>query len=145
LATPVFSHYSPDQVIAVWGPVILDGWGADSFISVTMAQDAFTKTVGVDGKVTRNKILDRSGRVEFTLMASSAANDLLSAAANLDWASSNGAAVAPISIIDHNGRLTFSAAEAWIAKTPDFEFAQETSEYVWAIDFARALTFVGGR
>ena len=145
MPTPMFSHYDPSNVVLVWGPVIFDGYGTDTFISVTMAQDAFTKTVGVDGKVARNKILDRSGTVEVTLKADSAANDLLSAIAVLDFAAPNGAGVAPLSLTDHNGRTVITATNAWIAKLPDMEYAQETGECVWRIDFDRAAHFVGGR
>ncbi len=144
MATPRFSHYDFSQVTAAFGPVIMDGYQAGEGLTIEHATDAFTKVVGIDGKVTRNKVLDRSARITVKLLATSAANDQLSAIYLTDRAAPNGAGVAPFIIVDQNGRSRFSAAEAWIARAPEVSFDQEASVREWIFDVAFLEEFHGG-
>lgn len=144
MATARFTNYDFSQVTAVFGPIIMDGYQNGEGITIEHATDAFTKVVGIDGKVTRNKVLDRSARITIKLMQSSAANALLSVVYLADRAASNGAGVAPFTITDQNGSSVFFAAEAWIARAPEVSLDQEVSVREWIFDVAFLDEFHGG-
>lgn len=144
MATKRFTHYDFSQVTAAFGPIIMDGYQDGEGITIEHTSDAFTLKVGVDGKATRNKVLDRSARITIKLMQSSAVNDLLSAVYLADRIAPNGAGVGPFIIRDQNGRSVFSAAEAWIARAPDVTFDQEVQVREWVFDCAFLDEFHGG-
>jgi hypothetical protein len=144
MSTPRFQHYSFGDVTAAFGPIILDGYQDGEGITIEHTSDAFTLKVGIDGKATRCKVLDRSATITIKLMQSSAANDLLSAVYLADQAAPNGAGVGPFIIRDHNGRSVFTAAESWIARAPDATFDQEVSVREWKFGVAFLSEFHGG-
>ena len=143
MATPTRTDYSPDRVAISLGPVLVDGYADGEFISVEIP-DLFTKTVGTDGKVVRNRSLDRSATITFSLLQTSASNDALSVLYQLDLNAPNGAGVVPLTIRDLNGRTLLTAAEAWIAKAPDVMYDREATSREWTIHCADLLVFVGG-
>ena len=67
MATPGFAHYSAADVSFVFGGILADGVGDGEWLSVEFNEDAFSITVGVDGKMIRNKILNRTARITLTL------------------------------------------------------------------------------
>ncbi len=145
MPAPFFTTYDPDLVAVIFANVLMDGWGTDAFVSVTRNSAAYTTTVGVDGKVARNKMLDESAVVTIRLKQDSNVNDQLSTIYNLDRNTAGGAGVGPFTIRDNNGRTLLHAPEAWIQSPPDVEFAKETDQYEWNIECARLSYFVGGR
>lgn len=145
MATPGFAHYSAADVSFVFGNILSDGHGEDEFISIEFDEDAFVKTKGVDGKVIRNRILDRSGRITLTLSAASQTNVALSTIYNLDQVGPGGAGVAALTIRDGNsGQTLIHAANAWIARPPDLSFGQTAAPRVWVFDTDQMDFFVGG-
>src|ERR1041384_5085291 len=99
--TSRFAHWSAAKVSAVFGGILVDGLADGEAITVEFNEDAFTLTVGIDGKAVRNRMANRSGRITLNLIGSSATNDALSAVYNLDQALDNGAGVAPFILRDH--------------------------------------------
>ena len=145
MADSRFHTYSPDQVSIVFSGVLMDGLGEDTFLTLAKNSEAYTTTVGVDGKVTRNKILDESGTFTITLSASSNVNDQLSAIYNLDRLTPGGAGVGPFTVRDNSGRTLLHCPEAWISSYPDLEFGQENGENEWVISFSKCEVVIGGR
>lgn len=134
--------YAPDQVVVTLGPVLVSGYATDSMISIEFNEDAFTLQMGVDGKGTRSRNANRSGRVTITLQQSSSSNDLLSGIAALDAAS--GAGVLPLLIKDMSGRSIYAAESAWIVKEPAAAFAKESGPREWILETDRLNAFTGG-
>lgn len=145
MASPRFSTYDPSQVSIVFSGVLMDGLGEDTFLTLSRNAESFTTTVGVDGKVTRNKILDESGTFTITLQSSSNVNDQLSAIYNLDRLTPGGAGVGPLTIRDNSGRTLLHCPEAWIQAPPELEFSQEAGDVEWTIAFSKIEFFAGGR
>ncbi len=137
--------YDPSQVSIVFSGVLMDGLGEDTFLALAKNAEAYTTTVGVDGKVTRNKILDKTGTFTITLSSSSNVNDQLSAIYNLDQLTPGGAGIGPFTVRDNSGRTLLHAPEAWISTAPDLEFGQENGENEWVISFTSLDYFAGGR
>jgi hypothetical protein len=144
MATPGFAHYSADAVSMVFGNILADGTGDGEFLTVEFNEDAFTTTVGTDGKMIRNRILNRTGRVTLTLSAASQTNVALSTIYNLDQIGPGGAGVASLTIRDANsGQTLIHAPEAWIARPPDLSFDQTAAPRTWIFDCSRLDYFVG--
>lgn len=152
MATPRFTTYSFKNVTCNFGNIIIDGYQAGEGITIEHNADAYSLEVGIDGKATRSKIMNRSARVTINLAQSSAANDLLSAVYLLGVTEADlngnpvgaGADVAPLVIRDRNGRSKFFAAEAWIARAPDVTYDQPSTVRAWIIDVAFLDEFHGG-
>ena len=119
--TPQLTVYDFDQVSCLVGPIICDGFAEGEGIVIESASPIFTKYVGADGKVTRTKTLDRSGKVTITLAQSSLTNDKLSALALLDQSAPNGAGVGPLFIRDKSGRGLWAAEQCWVAEFPQVD------------------------
>lgn len=134
--------YDPKQVVVVIGGTIMGGFADGTFVTVARENDAFAKSSGADGIVTRAKSNDRSGSLSLTLAQSSPSNDVLSVIAIADEQTSKG--IVPVAIRDFSGRSTFVSAFGWIRKIPDSEFGKDVSDREWVFDLADLDSFVGG-
>lgn len=133
--------YSPDEVVITFGPVLLSGF-ADADITIEHNEDAFTFKAGIDGKGTRTKNANKSGRLTAPLMQTSMANDLLSAIAQVDRKTGQG--VFPLLVKDLSGRTVFAAEDAWIVKMPAASFGKEAGQRDWIFESDSLESFVGG-
>ena len=144
MPTPPLTTYDFDQVTAVVGPILIDGYMEGTSISVEHEEDTFSHVTGDEGLVCRSKTLNRVAKITFTLMQSSAANDKLGVLLALDRDSPNGAGIVPLSIVDRNGRTTLSASQCWISRGPDVNFDRVCVARVWVITAARLEPTYGG-
>jgi hypothetical protein len=137
--------YNAGQVSMVFAGIPISGLADGTFVTIAPNTDSFALTIGADGEGVRAKTNNRSGRVTFTILQSSEANDLLSALHNLDAApGTNGDGIGPLIVKDNSGRTLVTAEKAWIVKTPDAEFAREASTREWIIESDALLSFHGG-
>lgn len=134
--------YSPKKVQVIVGSHICTGYAKGSFVVVEKKEDDFTTEVGSDGEGARTQSADESGSVTITLMQTSASNDVLSELRDADKIS--GAAVFPLMIKDGSGRTIVIAAEAWIRKVPNSDFADQKTDRAWIIDSAILIHKLGG-
>src|SRR3990172_6159999 len=109
--------YDPKNVVVIVGAIIINsGFAPDTFVEVERDEDAFTKSVGADGEVTRTRNRNKTGQIRITLQQSSETNALLSALALIDESTGDG--VVPCAVKDLGG-LTLHAAElGWVKKVP---------------------------
>lgn len=143
------ANYDPDEISVSIAGVPVDpkagsgGYGPDTFLSIEFTSPRFSTQVGVDGKATRSKMLDRSAKATLTLMQSSLSNDLLSALAILDANTPNGAGVGAFLVRDRNGTSIYEAAECWIESVPNPQFGKEATTREWVIAIAKLNAFTG--
>jgi hypothetical protein len=125
--------YDPKDVIFVFKTRQIDGFAAGTFIKASRNNDAFSFQPSNSGGGARSRNPDRSGRVEITLLTSSAANKILSDIYMTDELSAAG--VGEILILD---RRTLAAKvqceNAWIMKPADWERQKEVSELTWILE-----------
>lgn len=133
---------NPKEVSVIVGPHAMSGFAAGSFVTATKDEQAYTKKVGTDGKVTRAKSNNDAGTVTIRLDQASASNDYLSGIALLDRASDTG--VVPLLIRDANGRTVISAESVWVQKMPDTEQSNESLDREWVLDCGAMDMFIGG-
>ncbi len=137
-----FNTFDFGQVKVSFKGIMITGFAQDSSINVERTADAFTMVAGATGDITRVRNRDKSGMVTLTLMAESASNDLLSAAALEDEIFGTG--VGELFIEDKNGNTIIAAPQAWIQKMPATGFAGEASTREWVIACAELEMNVGG-
>jgi hypothetical protein len=137
-------HLDPDQYTIVLGNHSLSGFGESKKISVTSDTPRFSDKVGVDGEVSRSKSMDRRASVVFTLMQTSASNDVLSGFLALDTAAPNGAGVTNLYIRDRSGRTVYRADRCWVEGSPDADLEATAVEREWTIRCAFLERFDGG-
>lgn len=134
--------YDSKQVSIVFGGFLLSGFAEDRMVTVQRSSETWSKKTGTDGEVTRSKSNDKSGEVTFHLMQTAAANAVLSGLAIADELTNAG--VVPLLVKDNSGASLFAAAEAWITKPPEAEFAKEAGSREWVIHCAEIEWFEGG-
>lgn len=134
--------YNPRRVIATFKGQQITGFADGTFVSATRNEDTFTLTVGSDGESARSHSPNKSGRVTFTLLQTSASNDVLQDAHDLDERTDLG--TGPILIKDLSGRTLIEADEAWVTKPADAERSKEIGSVEWVIECAELRQFNGG-
>lgn len=134
--------YDPAEHLASFLGNPITSWGPDTFIAATRNEDGWTPTVGAGGEGARTRNRNRSGRVTFTLLASSPENDILAAAAELDERTGEGSG--PLFIKDRLGTMVVHAESAWIVKKPDLTRAKALGTVEWIIETLELETFAGG-
>lgn len=140
-----FSTYDPNDVVFNVGGADIDGFFSGTFITITYDNPAFNKVIGAAGDVTRSKTNSLMATITLTLMQTSPSNDLLATILNADIKGRNGNGVFALQIRDSaTGRAIWTAANAWIEKSPDATFGQEDSGRAWTIAAARLESFVAG-
>lgn len=134
--------YNPKRVIVTYRGALITGFADGSFVSVERATDSFSTQAGADGEVARVASADKSGTVRITLLQTSASNDFLSASLREDELTNQGGG--PLMIKDANGRTLVVAADAWIQRAPNIEFAKEGTAREWTFGCAKIEESVGG-
>lgn len=134
--------YDPASIAASFAGVPLAGFADGTFVAVERNNDSFTLMVGAGGEAARSRSRNSSGKVTFTLMATSATNDLLSAIWRADELSGTG--VGAFILKDLNGTTLCAANNAWIMKPPKIEFGKEISTREWVIEAESVYMKSGG-
>jgi len=127
--------------------VPVTGYAKGTFLEFSRDVDAFVKSVGSDGEVTRVRNRNRAGSVKVTLQQGSQTNAAFSALAILDEQS--GLGVVPCTFMDMSGlpgqETVAASTTGWIRKMPDTTMSGEGEEHrVWIFDLAVMPMFVGG-
>lgn len=134
--------YDPLKVTLSFAKATITGYGAGTFIKASYNEDLYSLTIGADGAGARVRNANQSGKVEFTLLASSPSNDVLMAVAALDR--SLGQGIAPLLCKDGNGAALAQAQNAWIVKPPDLERGKELGEVTWTLETDNLQLVQGG-
>jgi len=137
-----FKTFDPKLVVMSFAGIQISGYMDGTFIMAEREVDTFEKSVGAGGDVTRVRSNNRSGTITLTLQAASPTNDLLSARAIIDEQTGLGTGVAMVKNI--NGTTLVSAADAWIQKPANVEYADTASGREWVIACADMRMFIGG-
>ncbi len=134
--------YDPGEMHASVSGISVSAWGPDTFLEAEFNEDAFIPAMGAGGEAARARSRDQSGRVRFTLLASSPENDLLSALAIIDR--TRGEGVGPLFVKDNLGTTIISAQNAYIIKMPDIEYSREVGTRTWEFYCPVLDVFEGG-
>lgn len=125
--------YDPTEVTIVYNGQVIDMFAAGTFIKVTRNNDTWTLQMGNSGSGARSRNPDKSGTIEFTLLAASPSNGFLSANATQDELLGTG--VGEFQAKDR-GTLAAktSAQNCWVKKPADWERGKEVGEITWTLE-----------
>lgn len=135
--------YSPKAVSVIVAGMQITGFAEDSFVSVERDSDAFTKTVGADGEVSRSASADLSGTITITLQSTSDSNEILSALSLADQVSLSGEFTVLIKDNSPGGTSLHTSPSAWIQKVATKEYGAEVGDVEWLLQCAQLVEFVG--
>ena len=134
--------YNAKKFLGAFGEANLTGFGPDSFFTLAYNADFTSVQLGADGVTnTRTQSNDRSGTMTFTCMQHAPVNDILSIILQAD--ENSGAGVRPFFARDLTTGSTFAAADCWIQKPPDAEFAAESGVYIWVFASDKIISVYG--
>lgn len=125
--------YDPTEQTIVFNGVTIDGYGAGTFIKVSRAEDGWSYQPSNSGGGARSRNPNKQGTFEFTLLAASPSNGVLSQFAIEDELSGQG--VGECQVKDRSTLLASCFAQnAWVKKHPDYERMKEIGEITWIIE-----------
>ena len=136
--------YDPASVVMLFGGIPMGGFSEGTFISAAQNAESFSLFVGVNGEAARSLTNNQSGRIELTLLQSSASNDVLSAFHAADLVAPRGISVGAVQVKDLNGRVLMLANTSWITKFPEISFSSGVGSFSWTIETDRMIFNVGG-
>lgn len=124
-------NYSLKDVVVVYGPVVVGGYGETGGVSVEEDENDFEYTPNADGGGTRSANNQNSATIVLTLAQSSEANELLSALRTID--KRTGAGAQPLLIKDNNGTSLHAATSAWVEKAPTAAYEKAVGTREWTL------------
>ncbi len=133
-------HFNVKDVVITFGEVLIEGYAADSVVTIDQAEDDVQLYIGADGKVTRSMNNNESATVELQLSASSPSNPQLSAMSKLDRTTGQG--VRPLVVKDLNGSSVFTGL-ACIARRPRREIGKTVTARTWKFLIGKLIDFDG--
>jgi hypothetical protein len=126
------------KLVNVYAGQVISGFSGKVMIEPNGGEPIATKTTGSDGKETIVVFHNNtSGKVTYSLMASSASNDVLDALATQKT-------IGPLLIRDTNGRTVLDTPSAWVAERPPVGFGAELDEREWVLEYADGNLVIGG-
>jgi len=128
---------NPRRNLLQVGGAPISGFGENTMFKFTKNAPFYKNKRGVDGEVSRSRILDNSWMLEVTLMSTSQSNQLL-------WGLALSEAYTFVNIEDLNGLTLFTAEQAWIEEPPPVERGADAKEQVWKIFCADAKGTITG-
>jgi hypothetical protein len=136
--------YDPDQFQFLFAGVPVEGYAEGSMISVEFSEDAFKMVKGVDGVITRSKVLGVSATITVHLMQTSRSNAVFTGIHTQDLLSPGGAGVSPAMMRDGNGVSVLASDECWINGFPAIEYGDQAQPREWKITVVKPKVIEGG-
>jgi hypothetical protein len=134
--------YSPDQIVFVFKGIPITAWAPDSFITVKRNERTIKMEVGAGGDVVRTFTLDKSGMVEFELVAASVQNDILSSIQVSDEVNHDG--IGAMLLQDINGTTFAHGNEACLDGPADIVRGKAMPTAKWRLLVANIEMIAGG-
>ena len=128
--------YDAKKVLISLGAHAVTGYSDGTFVSIEANGDGITKKVGCDGEVVRSIDPDSTAKVTLTLLQQSPTVAYCQELYEKDRATGDG--TFSVLVKDLKGGLIFSAADAWVVKTPSREFGKEAADRSIEIDCGSA-------
>jgi hypothetical protein len=139
----VSNTYDPRAVAANFKSIPLGDYVDGTMIKVEYNEAGWAQKVGGQGEVARAKILNLTGKITVTILATSPVNDLLSAAYALDRAANLG--FGSFYIEELTGTTLVTVPVAYIEKLPVIEYAgKEVGQREWVFLCEQIYENVGG-
>ena len=127
--------YESAGVSVTWyGLNLSEGWGEDTFLTITQNSERITYKAGADGNYTFSKRADKGCTISLVLSQVSPVNQKIAAIAAGQDLIGGSIPIAPFTIVDATGDSAhFIALNAVLTEVSDIEFGAESGErtYTW--------------
>lgn len=133
MASVPLGTYDPTEQVVIFSGLQIDGYAPGTFIKASRDEDGWTYQPSNSGGGARSRNPNKAGKLVFTLLASSPANALLSAAAVLDEDSAQGVGECSVKDRSTGGLASCFAQNAWVVKHADYERMKEVGEIEWTL------------
>ena len=130
------SSYDPAGHDLVFAGNVIEGFADGAPISIVRDANKASDKVGIMGDVVMTWLHDDRATATVTLNATSASNDILSAAADQR-------VIGSFLLRDRKGTMQVMSAFAWVQKMPDVTVDTEAPSRAWEIRLAKAKIRVG--
>jgi hypothetical protein len=135
--------YDPRAVVASFKSIPLGDYVDGTMIKVEYNEKGWAQKPGGQGEVARAKLLNLTGKITVTLLATSTVNDLLSAAYALDRAANLG--FGSFYIEELTGTTIVTVPVAYIEQLPPIEYSgKEVGQREWVFLCDQIFENVGG-
>jgi len=135
--------YDPSRVIQTVGDITPVAYGPDTRITIAPSADHFLIIVGQDGHIIRVKNRAVTYTVNFSLMKTDPANDLLMNLLIKDIDGIDGAGIVPYGLADNNGNAKASSKQCWISRVPDLAYSAAGDMYSWILQLGATTVYAG--
>lgn len=134
--------YSSAAVMAVYGPIVMDGEADGTFLEVEPDSNDYELYVGSKGEGSRSQTNNRSATIRVTVAQTADCNDLLSALREVGLRT--GQDVFPFIARDGSGRAVYTAHKCWIEKPPVAAYSRGIEVRVWTFRTHELVANFGG-
>lgn len=143
MAAPLGS-YSPNDVTVAVNGIPLDGFGPDSFVTVSHNSDMTTLTEGADGSpaIAIKKGM-RGGTISLTLLQTSLANSILNGYMQAQKYAPGAPAPLNVTIRNNQGGELHTMPAGFLQKEPEAGFGVDVGTREWVFIGQLAPTFAG--
>lgn len=126
-------QYDIAQVDVIFAGFPISGFQEDTVIEVEFDDDHYTIVKGVDGDVSRSRVVAKTATITLKLMNTSRSNADLTAVYLLGGPGSGTADVAPLLIRDRNGVSLFATDTCWVHKPPQITHGGKANARDWKL------------
>lgn len=139
-------EYDAKQItVFICGILIDSGLDEETFLTIEQDEADYGKVTGADGQATRYRTNNRGAKIVLSVMQTSDSNGFLGALSNAGLLAANGSDVGPLMVRDRvSGVCMYTAAECWISKPPNVEYAKKPTPRKWDIDVATLVRVDAG-
>lgn len=138
------NEWSPDQVDLIIGVFPITGFAEGSMLEFEEDGPRWIMVKGVDGVVTRSKVMCKVATLTIHLSNTSRSNDILSTLHLTDINIPGGAGVVAGMIRDKNGATLYTLPTIWVEGFPKDEMTDKATDRPWKITCVDYVPFLGG-
>jgi hypothetical protein len=135
-------NYRADQIVLIVGTRRIDGFAAETFLTIERNEDSFRMLRGVDGEVARIRSADLTGTITFILPQANEHNAFLQSLVNVDELSRGG--VVFVKVQDALGSFLATSVISWLRKPAVHQFGRDATTRTWVIDCTHLVMLGGG-
>jgi hypothetical protein len=139
----MLKFWDPDQFDLIVGPFVISGYAEGSGIEFEEDGPRFVVVKGIDGQISRSKVLPKVASFTVHLMQTSGSNDVLSGLLTTDINAPGGAGVVSVALRDKNGG-TVIAGKGWVEGLPKLTMADKASDSPWKLILVDYVAEISG-
>ncbi|BAV80942.1 hypothetical protein [Vibrio phage RYC] len=115
-----------------YGLNLSEGWGEDTFLTITPNSERVRYKVGANGQYTFSKMADKGCTISMTFTDVAPVNKKVGGLAGAQDLIGNALAIAPFTVVDETGKsVHFICENAVLTEVSDIEFGAESGERTW--------------